>query len=189
MTEREIMKELNRKCNPKLPMEKWMPKYCGDMIGSGVFRDVYEFKLNPKKWVVKVEWGGMFCNVSEWRVWANVQHFCGSLKYIKDMFAKNLTIGSTGLFIIQERVTFKEKEFYPKKMPKIFTDFKCGNFGWVGRRFVCIDYANVIDMSISLATVGLKTRAVKWRKDYSKVTDLAHARAILKDRIKEGKNG
>ena len=130
-------------------------RWCGDLISRGLNRDVYVLKYNPK-WVVKIQRTVHFDNVVEYKIWDAVRFAPADSKW----FAECLTISETGLVLIQRRIEHKSISEYPKKVPYYFTDFKIQNYGWVGDRFVCCDYANVLDMLTGKMTQ--KTRTAKW---------------------------
>ncbi len=112
---------------------------CGQKIGFGCYRDVYELKQN-KDYVVKVEvdcTNGVFANVTEWRNWINNKDW----KFLADFLAPCELITQDGRILIQRRVTFKSKELYPDRIPAMLTDIKTDNFGWIKNKFVCCDYA------------------------------------------------
>lgn len=115
---------------------------CGKKIGSGVYRDVYEFKHDPENFVVKVEKkDGMFCNATEFRNWVNSYE-----TPLREYLCPIEGITDDGRVMIMERVVFKSKfSDYPKKMPQLFMDFKIENYGFLkDGRCVCVDYANLL---------------------------------------------
>lgn len=108
----------------------------GDLLGKGVFREVSVFKFNPE-YVIKFEFKperGMFCNVSEWKNYINSRN-----TPLEKWLAPCELINETGQILIQKRVDFSG--VYPKKIPWEFTDIQKPNFGWIGKQFVCCDYA------------------------------------------------
>lgn len=122
-------------------VEKMKAKICGEMIGRGTFRDVYECKINPL-FVVKIERDpsiGMFANATEWRNWHNNRHWT----FINKWLAECILINETGQVMIQRRVNWdgKKRKDYPNKIPYLLTDTKVANFGWIGDQFVCCDYS------------------------------------------------
>lgn len=129
---------------------------CGPLIGTGLYRDVYVLKQFPD-YVVKIERNpskGMFENVMEWRNY--IQHH--SWKFLGPWLAQCVTINKTGEVLIQRRVNWegKRRKDYPKYIPAFFTDLKLKNFGWVGDKFVCCDYAFLV------LGVPVKNKYAKW---------------------------
>lgn len=125
----------------KLTPSEIKRKLCGKLIGQGLYRDVYEFKGYPNL-VIKIERCneiGSFCNATEWRHWIDNREW----KYLSSWLAPCFLISKDGNVLIQRRVTWKGKKRkdYPKEIPSLFTDLKVSNFGWIGDRFVCCDYA------------------------------------------------
>lgn len=114
---------------------------CGELLGKGVYRDVYVFKKYPA-YVIKIERDmtrANFANVTEFRNY--IQH--KDWKFLSDWLAPCEIINQTGSILIQERVTWdgKRRKDYPKYVPAMFTDLKLKNFGWIGDRLVCCDYS------------------------------------------------
>lgn len=116
-----------------------LKKFCGEMIGSGCYRDVYLLKQYPD-YVVKIERDmttGNFANAMEWRNYINNEYF----EKFSSWLAPCVLINETGQLLVQQKVEFKARKFYPKKIPSYFTDKKISNFGWIGDQFVCCDYS------------------------------------------------
>lgn len=131
---------------------------CGEYVSSGLHRDVYVLKCNDN-FVVKVERNmknGDFANVCEWRNYINNKEW--------DWFEKWLSpcelISIDGRFLIQRRAYHKDKSEYPKKIPSMFTDTKYKNFGWIGKRFVCLDYSYIPFFIVKVG--GKKMKKAKW---------------------------
>lgn len=112
---------------------------CGQKIGAGTFRSVYEFNMNHKKMVIKVEPNNTDCNITEYLLWDEIQGLTNELAWVKDWFAPIHWCSPNGKVLIMERTRQLDKE-RPKKVPYFFTDVKSGNFGWIGNKFVCHDY-------------------------------------------------
>ena len=112
--------------------------FLGAQVGEGQSRVVYEFRLNPK-WIVKIDKSGQFNNVSEWDVWHNI-------KLVDPEAAKFLApcihLSSCGRIMIQERTKPIKKEQLPDLVPEFLTDLKIQNWGLIGKRPVCHDFAN-----------------------------------------------
>lgn len=127
---------LIKKCVTKKDAKKFI---CGKLLGSGVTRDVYEFKPDPR-FVVKIERDqsmGNFCNVTEWRNYIDNRYWKWFAKYL----APCELISWDGVILIQRRIEFRDRIEYPIEIPAMFTDTKYSNFGWIGNQFVCCDYA------------------------------------------------
>lgn len=114
--------------------------FCGDCIGSGESRNVYEFRYNPKL-VVKIDASnGKFFNIREWEVWDQ----------IKDLYPKQATflapcmsISNAGKIMLQRKTTpIISYNKLPKKIPYFLADTKVSNWGMLDGRAVCHDYAN-----------------------------------------------
>lgn len=112
---------------------------CGEKIGSGAYRSVYEYNFNPNKMVVKIEPYSTDSNINEYQIWYEVQGLCGDLSWVKEWFAPIHYCSPNGKIIIMERTRQLDKPL-PEKVPWFFTDVKIDNFGWIGNRFVCHDY-------------------------------------------------
>lgn len=112
---------------------------CGEKLGSGSYRSVYEFNMNPNKMVVKVEPKSTDCNIAEFLLWDEIQGLKGNLAWVKEWFAPIHWCSPNGKVLIMERTKQLDKE-RPKKVPYFFTDVKADNFGWIGKQFVCHDY-------------------------------------------------
>lgn len=132
----KLTKQLNGK-----GIKQIQKQICGELIGFGCYRSVYALKGNPD-YVVKIEddpTTGTFANITEWRNYINNREW----KFLADYLAPCELITEDGRVLIQRRVTFKSKELYPTHVPIMFTDIKTANFGWIGKQFVCCDYAYI----------------------------------------------
>lgn len=115
---------------------------CGEKIGCGMYRDTYLLKSNPD-YVVKIERNmskAAFCNVTEWRNYIENREW----KWLAEWLAPCEMISIDGIVLIQQRVRYKTRKDYPKHIPACFTDMKLDNFGWIGDKFVCCDYATLL---------------------------------------------
>lgn len=123
---------------------------CGKLIGSGIYRQVYEYKFN-KDLVVKIETADtkFFANIQEYSVWQEVQ----GTEFAK-YFAPCVAISENGLILLQKRT--KPMKKYPKEIPAFFTDTKLQNYGMIKGQFCCHDYA-----SHKLYKVGLTKKMIK----------------------------
>lgn len=111
--------------------------FIGASIGTGCSRSVFDFNLNPN-WVVKIDRSGQFDNVSEWDIWNNLK---ANKEYAK-FLAPCHYLSSCGRVLIQERTYPIVKDKLPTEIPDFLSDFKIQNWGMIGDRAVCHDYAN-----------------------------------------------
>lgn len=137
---------------------------CGEIIGEGISRTVYECKLNPA-WVVKHEFNmALHQNVLEYTVWERVRELD-----VSSWFAPVLHLSDHGCWMIQARtkpVTLQElKRAYPR-VPGFLTDFKVSNWGRLGTRLVCHDFG-----SCYTTECGINKKTIKaewWELETSK---------------------
>jgi hypothetical protein len=109
--------------------------FCGEWLGEGECRVVYEFRLNTKM-VVKICKSG-FDNIHEWEIYKNIKyHHPHLVKYL----AQPIRISECGKVLLMERT--QPIKHLPKKIPQFITDLHPGNWGKIGNRIVCHDYAN-----------------------------------------------
>lgn len=113
---------------------------CGEFIGSGAFRSVFEYNLDPK-YVVKIEPLNSSCNITEYQIYQEVHHLKGDLAWVKDWFVPVKWISPNGRILVMRKTTFfgKGKE-RPLKIPSFLWDVKLNNFGWLKGKFMCHDY-------------------------------------------------
>jgi len=122
-----------------LNLNQTVSKICGELIGKGLYRDVYVLKQNTK-YVVKIERDmttAQFANATEFRHYIDNREW----DFLKDWLAPCELINETGQVMIQQRITHGRRKDYPKYIPYVFTDLKLKNFGWIGDKFVCCDYS------------------------------------------------
>lgn len=146
---REIIKAVND--GPQSLEHRRVKKLCGELLGSGAYRDVYAMKDN-KNYVIKIERDmtvAIFANVTECRNWMNHKESV----QLGPWLAPVELINETGNVIIQRRVSFRGKEHYPDKIPNVLRDRKYDNYGWIGERFVCCDYSFIATSSFRLSRV------------------------------------
>lgn len=110
----------------------------GRKIGSGVYRSVYDYNMNPKL-VVKIEPNSTECNISEFLLWDEISGLKNDLAWVKDWFAPIHYCSPNGKILIMEK-TFKKDKEKPSQVPYFLSDVKDDNFGWIGNKFVCHDY-------------------------------------------------
>lgn len=149
----------------------------GGNLGTGSARAVYTLKDN-EKYCIKLDFGGHFDNVVEWEIWNNLQKHPEIGKFL----CPCISISPGGKFLIQQKTIPVTLDEMPKMIPDCFTDTKIENWGRIGKRIVCHDYANHKFMN------GDKHKMVKvdwWSLNYQvlpkKVQDVI-------DNLKEEKN-
>jgi len=126
---------------------------CGDFIGQGVDRVVFEYSLDSK-YVVKIEREFPMANMLEWEIWDLVRD-----RDEAKWFAPCHHISDCGRILIQ-RKTKPMKKTKDIKIPTYFTDIKVENFGTLGKQLVCHDYSSAI---IRFALFGMPKRMVKFK--------------------------
>lgn len=111
--------------------------FCGQRLGGGVARQVYEFIGQPSL-AIKVELTeGTFQNILEWQIWHRLQ-----FTQYASLFAPCRRISPCGHVLIQERVeAFAPGLTVPAGLPTFMGDVKSENFGSLKGRVVCHDYA------------------------------------------------
>jgi hypothetical protein len=128
---------------------------CGDWIGAGIHRTVYDCALKPG-WVVKVEnqSSRYFANVMECKFWNDHE----SYKPVADWLAPCGNMSPDGRLLLQKRIDPLPLDYaLPDRMPKFLCDFKPSNYGLLNGRIVCIDYAMVIP------TPSVRLKKMVWR--------------------------
>lgn len=136
--------------------KRWI---CGELLGSGVSRDVYALKQDPEHYVVKLSNDdNNFANIKEWLTWLEIGEFTNMSKW----FVPCVTTTSTGGVLIMERVTSgKKKSDYPKHVPAFFVDLKIENFGFdKDGQLKCLDYGSCYYASRVIDPK--KMRTAKW---------------------------
>ena len=109
--------------------------FCGDLIGEGVGREVYEYAMDPTK-VIKVETTARsFQNVIEWETWRDLE----GTEYAK-WLAPCRQISDCGIVLIQDRVEPMRANHKRRKLPSWLTDFKTDNYGVIRDQVVACDY-------------------------------------------------
>lgn len=112
---------------------------CGEKIGKGIHRTVFECKIRPDL-VVKVEDDYMryFANVMEDKFWTDNQFY----KKVADWLAPIEFLSPDARILLMRRVDpLKQSDTLPDKIPSFLSDVKRDNFGWLDGRLVCVDYA------------------------------------------------
>lgn len=110
---------------------------CGELIGFGISRWVFEYSLDPKNYVVKIDMSDKNANVIEWTAWDSVKHN----KDVAKWFAPCKYLSCCGRILVQKRANKKDIKSYPKEIPAFLWDVKYDNYGFIGNQLVCVDYA------------------------------------------------
>ncbi len=119
-------------------------------------RRVYVCRLD-QRFVVKIESnGGSFQNQLEWETW----------EALKDTpqarwLAPCIDISGSGSVLLQCRTQAAGPADYPKKMPVFIGDYKRSNYGMYKGKFVCHDYASLVNLSNGLTAM----RKAEWWGD------------------------
>lgn len=142
------LKEIFEILNTSKTVQRCIKNLGGELIGSGLYRDVYSIK-GTNRYVLKVERDmtqSAFCNATEFRNYIDNREW----KNLSQWLAPCHIINENGNVMIQSRVKHKDPKFYPKQIPNVFTDTKYTNFGWIGKRFVACDYPVFIQTSLRM---------------------------------------
>jgi hypothetical protein len=130
---------------------------CGDLIGRGMSRTVYECALLPDC-VVKIETDPhRFQNVIEWETWRMVESAAASR-----WFAECKWISPNGKVLVQERTRPPAPLEFLEKVPVWFTDLKRTNWGMSKTNredkqyLVCHDYGTSLMLQEGTSTKRLK---------------------------------
>lgn len=119
---------------------------CGELLGSGIHRKVFECRIRPDL-VVKVEdnspkyaWRA-FANVHEMTFWEDHTMF----EPVRRWLAPCEWMSQDGLILLQKRVSPLPRDYdLPKQMPTFLTDLKPANYGLYEGRLVCVDYSTTV---------------------------------------------
>lgn len=128
----------------------------GEKLGTGCYRSTYVFNLN-RDFVIKVEPLNTHCNMAEWLFWQEIHKEDSDLK---NWFAPVRWISPNGRLLVMQKTNQYPKNknlTRPTKIPEIMNDVKWDNYGWIGNRFVCHDYASfskAINLSKKMQDVG-----------------------------------
>ena len=127
---------------------------CGKMIGSGIDRDVFACKIRDDL-VVKVEKADYrnFSNVTEMAFWCEHRH----IKAIGRWLAPCEFLSPDGRVMLQRKASpVASMSDLPKNVPSFLADLKIDNFGIIGGKIVCVDYA------IYIANPSVKLKKADW---------------------------
>lgn len=131
---------------------------CGEDLGKGAFRAVYEYNLDPR-YVVKIEPQNTNCNMVEYLIWEEVKGLTGKLAWVKDWFAPVKWISPNGRVLVMQK-TKERKKAKPESVPAFLWDVKDDNFGWIGDKYVCHDYGQFYNF----INYPSKMKKVDWSK-------------------------
>jgi hypothetical protein len=130
--------------------------FCGNLLGQGIHRSVFECKLRDDL-VVKVEKQDPlrnFSNIFEMQLWDDNQ-YC---KEIAKWLAPCEFLSPDGRVLLQKKCSPVPYDYkLPLNMPTFLTDLKRENFGILNGNLVCVDYA------IYLADLNHKPKKADWR--------------------------
>lgn len=115
----------------------------GKPLGEGLSRNVFEYNLNPEKYVIKLETTNYRSNASEIILWNEIQGLKGPLSWVKDWFAPILWHSPNSLVLVMERTYQDPNRKKPDRIPSFFQDVAERNFGWLNNKFVCHDYGSI----------------------------------------------
>lgn len=128
---------------------------CGEQLGSGSCRQVYECKFDPKL-VVKVErWGARFQNPREFAVWEAVEE----CKPLARWFAPVVHMSDAGIWMTQRRTTPVTLEDLQRELPRVpafFSDLKARNWGRMDGRIVCHDFGTALTTEHGLSSKRMR---------------------------------
>lgn len=128
---------------------------CGEKIGAGIHRTVYECKIRPE-FVVKVDHNTDFrdfANVREQKFWDDNQYYQPVAKWL----APCEFLSPDGRVMLQMKCDKIPTDFeLPEKLPTFLTDVKRENFGILKGQLVCFDYA------LHIATPSVRLRKATW---------------------------
>lgn len=126
----------------------------GERLGVGYYRAVYAHALDPTL-VIKIQQpDATFSNVREWDLWQEVR----TQPRLAAWLAPCVAISDCGLVLIQKRTAPVLQRELPKQVPMFLTDLKRANWGRLGRRVVCHDYA----INLSSRPVATLKKASFW---------------------------
>jgi len=114
----------------------------GRFLGEGIHRKVFIYKPNHDL-VIKIAHDsahGRAQNIMEHEIWEEIKDEAAIAKW----FAPVRDLSQAGKYLIQERAYIGGRDTYPKVIPNFFTDLHYDNFGFIGKRLVCMDYGAIL---------------------------------------------
>lgn len=131
---------------------------CGEYIGEGNSRIVFDCTILPE-YVVKIQKeNSNHDNINEWEMYWSVAY-----QDKKKWLAECKWLSNNGRILIQKKarpITDKNKKNIPELIPAFLTDMKFSNYGFIGKQFVCFDYAFSAGICMS-DSLGKKMRKFK----------------------------
>lgn len=128
----------------------FLARYRGELLGSGIYRDVYSI-TGSNQYVLKIcNKPGDFSNVTEWEVF----NFVNATPHHR-LLAPCFSISPDAQFLIMGRTfPIKDVKDLPSRVPAWMTDLKPQNWGRRGDKVVCHDYATnlVLNQCVLSAT-------------------------------------
>lgn len=128
---------------PAMVKDQALMLICGKELGRGVSRTVFEFAPD-KTLVVKIEHNqARNQNASEYTFWEAVSYRPELARW----FAGVHLASDMNAMILQTRtqpVTLAELKAKCPLVPAFMSDLKVGNWGRIGRRYVCHDYGTAL---------------------------------------------
>lgn len=113
---------------------------CGEKVGEGNTRIVFDCNLMPG-YVVKIEKDiTSHDNTMEYEMWYSVKHQPEKAKWLAEV----KWLSNNGRILIQKKakkITDRNKKNIPSEVPAFLSDMKFENYGFIGKQFVCFDYA------------------------------------------------
>ena len=146
-------------------------RFClGDFLMSGEYRTVFDWNLKPNTVVKYCHTEDCQSNWTEYSIWESVK---GTKN--EKWFCPIIGISPCGRFLLMKKTkAIKLTDKLPKKLPNFFSDIHIGNFGWIGKQLVCIDY-QFIERALDLSFNKIKYTLINMLIGYtSGVYDLFH---------------
>lgn len=132
----------------------------GQKLGEGCYRAVYQHNWS-KDWVIKIEPNNTDSNVTEFMLWQEICGLRNQLAWVKEWFAPIYWMSPNGKILCMHKTAEEPKNSKlerPEEVPKFFSDVKWDNFGWIGNKFVCHDYA----IAYKFIKYENKMQKIKW---------------------------
>lgn len=116
----------------------------GKHLGSGIARDVYVYRPDPKL-VIKVQklQGSHFQNTAEWENWSDAP------ANLRKFLAPCRVISPCGRYLLQDYTEDLPDRIKRVRLPSKLTDFQRKNYGLLNGRVVARDYGILTDASIN----------------------------------------
>lgn len=119
---------------------------CGEHLGRGISRTVFEMRFNPE-YVVKIEENnGQFQNIMEWKIWNKARQ---SFPTVLECLAPCVEISTCGRVLIMKRTKPVPKEMKDVTLPIWMSDISRRNIGMIDDKVVCHDYGLIVPVGPS----------------------------------------